>query len=113
MEIPAHQEMGHALVTAPDPRWEEETKRTIKWEMMDSHEVGWREGFGWQEKAEKARVRTQGPSKKTAKVVSLVPLEQTARERTREPFENQLKGGECRKSKRKRGGRKEVEEKEE
>ena len=30
-EIPARQEMEHALVTVPDPRGEKETRRTIKW----------------------------------------------------------------------------------
>ena len=48
-EIPAHQEMVHALVTVPDPRGEKETRRTMKWEMRGSREVRWREGSCWQE----------------------------------------------------------------
>ena len=41
---------------------------------------------GKKEKAETARVRNLGPSKKTAKVGTSVPLKQTARERTRKLF---------------------------
>ena len=37
----------------------------------------------------------------TAKVETLAPLKQIARERTQEPLKNQLKGGEFRKSERK------------
>ena len=44
--------------------------------------------------------------RKTAKVGTLVLLKQTARERTREPSENQWKGGVFRKSERKRSVRK-------
>ena len=47
-EIPAHQETGHVLVTALVPRGAEESKRTMKWRMMGSRDVGWSKGFGGQ-----------------------------------------------------------------
>ena len=45
-------------------------------------------------KRETARVRTQGPSMKTAKVGTSVLLKQTAREWTQEPSKNHWKSGE-------------------
>ena len=44
-------------------------------------------------KREIARVRTQGPLMKIAKVVKPVHLKQRAKERTQEPSKNQRKGG--------------------
>ena len=57
-------------------------------------------------KRQTSRVRTQEILMETAKVGTLVLLKQRARERTRELFKNQLKGGEFRRSGRKRSGRK-------
>ena len=54
---------------------------------------------------ETARERTQGLLMETAKVGTSVTLKQIARERTQEPLKNQLKGGEFRRSGRKRSGR--------
>ena len=51
-------------------------------------------------------VRTQEPWKKTARLGTLEHLRETARERTQESSENQWKGGEFRRSGRKRSGRK-------
>ena len=51
---------------------------------------------------ETARARTQELLMETTKVVTLAPLKQIARERAQEPLKNQLKGGEFRRSGRKR-----------
>ena len=57
-------------------------------------------------KRETARVRTPGPLTKKCKVVTSVPLKQTARERNQEPLKDLLKGGVFRRSGRKSSGRK-------
>ena len=56
-------------------------------------------------KRETARVSKERTFDETAKVGTSVPLKQTARERTQEPQEIQSKGGEFKKSRRKRSGR--------
>ena len=63
-------------------------------------------------KRETASVRTQGPLMETAKVGTSVPLKANSLAKFRkEPSKNQWKGGEFRRSERRRSGRKDKKKK--
>ena len=87
----------------------------IRWKMMDTCERGWRGGQHCQKKKVKtAREGTQRPFKKPASRGTLEPQKETARERTQALSEAETirrKGGEFRKSGRKRSGGREKKKK--
>ena len=109
-------------MTASDPAREEETKRTITWEMMGSREEGWRKVSGWQERRSRNsqgkdprtfEENSQGGDPSTPEENSQVKDPRTfdgnSQGKGQKPFKKEAikkKGGDFRRGRKKESGRK-------